>query len=257
MVQKYERQFAVPEFKAVADHMRAKNGFYAIWDDHDFAWDNARGGEMISEEDIAKKEFSRQCFHKYLNCSTNTPEVYYYIDTPLARVIFLDNRYYATKNTLINDDQLAFLERHFSDHNLPYTIVCAGLTLHNAHENWTVSPDSEKRLYEILNSKNKGVIFLSGDMHANRFHDPFTYRDKTATFYELVASGAAINKIGLPFKFDNLQNWGLLHLQPGQFKCVLYTRADSPFISETVFLNDWPAPRTIGKKEWKRDHRPW
>lgn len=257
MVEKYEKQFAIPEFKVLVQHMRNKKGFYAIWDDHDFAWDNARGGEMATDDDIAKKEFSRQCFHKYLNCSTNLPEVYYHIDTPLARVIFLDNRYYATGKKLINNEQFTFLENKLNNHSLPYTVVCAGLTLHNAGENWSIFPESEQRLYDILNSKGKGVLFLAGDIHANRFHEPFVYESKTARFFELIASGAAINKIGLPFKFDNLQNWGLLHLHSGHFKAEFYTSISTLSISKTIVMNEWPAPRRLSKQEWRKDHRPW
>ena len=50
MCMKYSNQFErVLPFKNLVKKMRAKNGFYCIWDDHDFAWNDVKGS-MVKEE---------------------------------------------------------------------------------------------------------------------------------------------------------------------------------------------------------------
>jgi hypothetical protein len=87
---KYENQFLnIPEFKRLVDKMIGENGFYAIWDDHDFDWNDCAGIKVP----LDKKEISRNLFHKFTNCTTNYSYVYYHIDTPKVRVIFINNRF--------------------------------------------------------------------------------------------------------------------------------------------------------------------
>ena len=163
MESKYINQFEnVPSFKRLIDKMRSKNGFFATWDDHDFAWNNANG--LRVEE--SKKQTSRDLFHQYVNCSTNKPHVYYHIDTPLARVIFIDNRYESDKpgknNQLISEEQFRFISNKL-EHNLPYTILCGGITLTVSSENWCKYPSQLQRLCKLLEKKQK-VLFLAGDI---------------------------------------------------------------------------------------------
>ncbi len=213
MESKYINQFEnVPEFKSLVDKMRIKNGFFGIWDDHDFAWDNAKGN-FVSK---AKKDISTELFHKYLNCSTNLPHTYYKIDTPMARVIFLDNRTYAGKEgknaNLLGEEQFKFLEENIN-HDLPYTIVCSGLTLTAGRESWKGYPKDLKRLCEIL-KENKNVITLAGDIHKNKF-TPAHFSNKIAANIpaQIASSGLQVNNFGIGKPFDNKHNWALLDLR--------------------------------------------
>lgn len=47
---KYEKQMAEPHFKKLLDHMKAKNGFIATWDDHDFAWNDCLGKDPKAQK---------------------------------------------------------------------------------------------------------------------------------------------------------------------------------------------------------------
>jgi len=201
----YEAQWSEPHFKKLFEKMHAKNAVHGTWDDHDFAWNNAYGSEV---ED-AKKNASRELFHKWMNCSTNKPEVYHHIDIPNARVIFLDTRYYAdargkSPRNLLGESQFQFLEEKLQ-HERMYTIICSGLTLTNGNENWAMFDQDYKRLSSLLNDK-KNVLFLAGDIHRNKFSSPGIKRP----CYEIVSSGMAVNIFGLPLSFDDRRNWGLI-----------------------------------------------
>tara|TARA_R110002073_G_scaffold8207_1_gene45647 strand:+ start:88455 stop:89387 length:933 start_codon:yes stop_codon:yes gene_type:complete len=224
MEQKYINQFEnVPSFKRLVDRMRAKNGLHAVWDDHDFAWNNANGA-LVDKE---KKQVSRELFHKYTQCSTNIPHVYYHIDTPLARVIFLDNRFDSEKpgesNRLISEAQFQFIEEKLN-HNLPYTLLCGGISLTVSSENWSKYPSDLQRLCKLIENKDK-VLFLAGDIHYNKFV-PAKYFKKLdcTTPIQLISSGMHINLLGLGISIDNRHNWAILELEKRSANITFYNR---------------------------------
>ncbi len=224
MESKYQNQFEkVPAFQKLVEKMRAKKGFFAIWDDHDFAWNNAKGMHV----DSGKKEIARILFHKYTQCSTNMPHVYYHIDTPMARVLFLDNRTDADragKNTqLISDEQFQFIEEKLT-HTLPYTILCGGITLTESFESWKKYPSQLQRLCRLLENR-KNVLFLAGDVHYNKFvPSKKISKLNCSTPPQLIASGMQINLLGLGIKADNRHHWGLLELEEDNLQVTFYNR---------------------------------
>ncbi|MBA4381963.1 MAG: hypothetical protein C0406_05295 [Sideroxydans sp.] len=224
--QKYTEQWKVPEFANLVTKMRAKNGFFGTWDDHDFLWNNAYGADTHTlcgkfGKVAEKKAISRALFHEFINCSTLPSEVYCHVDTPFARVIILDNRYHATspkaKNAvLLGSDQMKFLKDKL-EHDLPYTIICGGLTLTEGGENWS-NYDNEFGEFSKFVSQKK-VIYLGGDIHQNLFKAP-TPNNKSPCF-EIISSGLSINKLALPFKFDDVRNWGTLDIDENEITVSL------------------------------------
>jgi len=217
MSSKYVEQFSEENFKDLVTHMRSKNGFFATWDDHDFAWNNALGTDLCEE----KLKITTDFFHEKLNCSTNQPKIYYHIDTPLARVIFLDNRSYAKKekdknySILLGEEQFTFLEEKLN-HNLPYTIVCGGLTLNATFlglgDDWRKFPNDLKKLCLLLSQKDR-VVFLAGDIHKNKFIEPkYISKLECTTPFQLISSGMAINSLGIGHGIDEQHNWATLEL---------------------------------------------
>lgn len=225
MTEKYQNQFTkVPEFKNLIEKMRAKNGFFAIWDDHDFGWNNAKGAHMPQEN----KDISRALFHQYLNCSTNLPHTYYHIDTPLARVIFIDNRSdceEGKEGRLLDDKQFEFI-RNKLQHNLKYTILCGGITLTEAGENWSKYPGQLKKLCEMTAGIDN-VIFLGGDIHKNRCIAPRRFHDLNITTpIQLISSGMYINYIGIGMglEFCSRHNWCMLEFEADGVKVNFHNK---------------------------------
>ncbi|MBD3609825.1 MAG: hypothetical protein HUJ30_04690, partial [Gammaproteobacteria bacterium] len=107
---------------------------------------------------------------------------------------------------ILGDAQFQFLEEKFQ-HDLPYTILCSGLTFRGGNENWSHFPNDFQRLSNLLKSKDN-VLFLAGDIHKNKFYPPSHARP----CYEIISSGLAVNYLGLPFEFDNKHNWGMLEI---------------------------------------------
>lgn len=72
----FARQWAVPSFQAAI----AAPAVHAIWDDHDFAWDNARGGEYVFGDDLyvapAYRRVSRLLFQQYRQALVDKPASY-------------------------------------------------------------------------------------------------------------------------------------------------------------------------------------
>lgn len=192
MEKKYVAQWTEPNFQALFRKMRDKNALFGIWDDHDFAWNNAKGATMTSPEEMEKKAISRQLFHQfYENCSTNGDKLYYAIDTPMAKVIFLDNRSYAQEkgpvNDLLGEEQFQFLESQL-DHDKEYTLLCGGLTLNKGDENWWKYERDLIRLCKMLENKPK-PLFLAGDIHQNQFVERLNYKNKALTPVQIISSG--------------------------------------------------------------------
>lgn len=220
MRDKYQRQWGEPHFAALLAHMRAKGGLYGVWDDHDFAWNNAYGADTTLPEDVhlaEKRDIARALFHEFMACAVQPPELYGAIDTPLARVIFLDNRYHATplgvpNPALMGSAQMDFLRRQLV-HERQYTLICAGLTLTYSGENWSNYRAEFARFRHGVRGR-RNVLYLGGDIHKNAFKAPAD--DGLPPCYEIVSSGACVNVLGLPFEFDRRRNWTLLTLDEQQ-----------------------------------------
>jgi predicted phosphodiesterase len=225
MEKKYINQFEnVPEFRKLVEKMKAKNGFYAIWDDHDFAWNDCFG----SDNDLAvKKKISRKLFHKYTECTTNHPHVYYHVDTPEARVIFIDNRFDSEasgqNSKIISNEQFDFIKEKLN-HELKYTLICGGITLTEGHEKWSNYPTQLKKLCLLLKDK-KNVIFLAGDIHKNRFKEPLKIAEtELFTPPQLISSGMYVNYLGLGLPFDNKKNWAMIEIEKDKFDVSFFNR---------------------------------
>ncbi|MDD5029634.1 MAG: alkaline phosphatase D family protein [Rhodoferax sp.] len=220
MRDKYQRQFSEPNFAALLEHMRAKHGFYGVWDDHDFGWNNAYGNDATLSADVhlaEKRDIARALFHEFMACAAQPPEVYGALDTPLARVILLDNRYHATplnvaQPALMGARQMAFLQAQLQ-HERRYTLICGGLTLTYSAENWSRYTTEFAQFRQMIQGLPR-LLYLGGDIHKNAFDAPAP--DGLPPCYQIISSGLCVNYLGLPFEFDRRRNWTLLTLDPEQ-----------------------------------------
>jgi len=218
MRQKYERQWNEPHFARLLAHMRAKNGLLGVWDDHDFGWNNAYGQDPTLPADVHladKVAVAKALFHEFMACARQPPEIYGFIDTPLARLILLDNRSYATplgvhQPVLMGETQMAFLHAHLQ-HDRRYTLICGGLTLTHSAERWCNYKAEFAQFQQLVAQTPGRVIYLGGDIHQNAFGAPQT--NGRPPCYEIISSGICVNYLGLPFEFDRRRNWTLLEIE--------------------------------------------
>lgn len=221
MRRKYQQQWSEPHFRRLIDNMRERNALFAIWDDHDFAWNNAYGNQISH----TIKQISRKLFHEYLDCSSNRPEIYCHADLPLARAIFLDNRYYADppgdNACLLGDTQWQFLTEKLN-HKQPWTLLCSALSLDAGLESWSRYKSEYRRLKQLL-QQHKNIVLLSGDIHRNVFKSPANGHP----CHEAISSGMAVNQLGLPFGISDQVNWAQLDVSGHDIKVTLHDKHGS------------------------------
>jgi alkaline phosphatase D len=187
---KYEKQGSRPEFRRLA----AQVPLLAIWDDHDYGWNDAGREYEFRDE-------SRDIFFDFWQVSDVSPRsehpgiygVHTFRDGDRAlQVILLDTRTFrdpllrnegappdaAFKNdyrpdsdpakTLLGGDQWQWLEsvlREPADMRLICTSIQFGHE-YNGWESWTNLPAEQQRMIDLIrDTQANGVLFISGDVH--------------------------------------------------------------------------------------------
>ncbi|MBK7359174.1 MAG: alkaline phosphatase D family protein [Saprospiraceae bacterium] len=266
----YNKQFQEVHFASLVEKMILKKGLYAIWDDHDFLWNDALGEGKVTALDREKMARSRSLFHQYFkNCSTNGTHLYYYLDIGPAQVLFLDNRTYAqikdTNAKLLGDAQFEYIKESL----LPgkdFTIICGGLTLTESMikkfrgpaDNWLDYPLDLVKLCEIL-STYKNVLFLGGDIHRNGFQEPILLKDILEILKPNWLTTEAWNKLRTPPQFissgiaidrpDVVRNWALLKIETSGVDITYYK-----FDPNSTTSTKLDAKTTDDANEWLKEN---
>jgi alkaline phosphatase D len=205
MHERYAKQWAVKSFRELL-HTKVKLGM--IWDDHDFAWNNARGQGTEPRFAVpTEKLLIAQGLFRQFRAVCAKPDVSLYpampsLDILLAapetgiqdsfdfdgvRFVMLDGRSYRQDPNIGPDaDMHGYTQRKWlaaqvdGAHGL--TVLCSGSVLHGAAESWDKYLDYQW----LLGMAQNKVIVLSGDIHSNRL--PMRHSDHVV---EVTASGAA------------------------------------------------------------------
>lgn len=146
-----------------------------IWDDHDYAFDNARGNFKYKKE-------SQKHFLDFLEEPTDsqrrTKEGIYTSyqfgeGDQSVKIILLDNRYFKDLDPhvpLLGKKQWEWLEKEVIGTKASLNIIVSGLSLFSPKipvtDEWADYPSEQKRLMELVRkAKLKAPLFLSGDKH--------------------------------------------------------------------------------------------
>jgi len=174
----YDTLAANPRFQALSASVETM----AVWDDHDYGWDNANATWPYKDE--AKEEFLRFWKAPADDPRWDQPGVYsartFGSGDRTVQVILLDNRYnldpwdYAGTDPgreILGEEQWAWLARRLAE---PATIRIIGsgvqvvqdYDIDTQWEGWGDSPLQRDRLFRAVRQKGiPGVVFVSGDMH--------------------------------------------------------------------------------------------
>lgn len=188
---KYETLGAKKEFQ----NLRANVPTIAVWDDHDYGWNDAG-------KEYPFKGRSKDIFMDFWNVPANSlrrehPGIYgthfFSSDDRTVQVIMLDTRTFrdrlkrnpkslpegsnfknayqpdADKNkTLLGESQWNWLLEELKK-PADLRIICSSIQFgheYNGWESWTNLPlEQEKMLQTIRDAKANGVVFISGDVH--------------------------------------------------------------------------------------------
>lgn len=235
----YAKQFAVPGFRRLLQtvpHM-------AIWDDHDFGWNDCVGSQLSPAQHAQTRALFDQHLHSALN--NNPPHMYCSHDVGPVRVIMLDVRTHRTLSTdplptVLGQVQEAWLWDQLATNSQPYLVIGSGSVINRGEKGHKFRdyPDFHKRLMAELrhapkHKRPRKVLFLSGDIHDNRWW-PWP------GFYEATSSGVAC--LGTHAQNNaEVDNWGLIEfdLAQGELSVSLNGHAPSYVGRHRVRLADW------------------
>lgn len=224
---KYRRQLAQPEFAALI----AAVPTYAIWDDHDFLWN-----ECYEEKAIQKKVYagliraSRALFNAYCahlegratfpasdsdarlgNPKEPAPGYRQVIKAiPGGAPVHLhltDGRSWRVNRTLLGSAQRAEIEAAMAAAPADALHLVASGSVIEAHKGDQWGNFEDLAWLRALADKHR-IACLSGDIHANDFHRIPT--DNGRMLYDFTASGAAIRRA--IWAGTECQNFGVLEI---------------------------------------------
>jgi len=212
MEQSYRRQMKEPNFSSLIEHVP----FLATWDDHDFGVNDSRGAEIQEW----KRKKSRALFREFmidkrLKNRVSMPRgkgVYSSMVINDIKIIMLDVRYYRTGSkrtaaTLLGDQQEEWFWNEL-DNKQRYTIVASGSCIKDGAdgEKW-VDFGRFYRAFRERVSRPDRVLFVSGDIHRNKFRDH-------GSFFEAISSGIGRPKMHGTYpnrrRGKPLDNYGIL-----------------------------------------------
>lgn len=241
---RYRELLAEPNFSALVRDRRIT--LHAIWDDHDFMWDDAEGDRLLrNPEQQEKGFFSTNCmraFRKALesNNPNNFPSAIN--DTALwgdftpqtfqplgARSVELesggrcwlhltDGRSWRSRRDMLGDEQRTYLGRVIASAPDGLHIFASGSTF-TGKGGWARSSPDLAWLDGQLGTNT--WLLLSGDIHRNQWAQHGLSRGHLV---EATASGAALREyLNTQVPGPELRNFGLLDLDAGQTRFRLFS----------------------------------
>ena len=235
----YAVTLAQKQFKALVQSPRLTT--YAIWDDHDFLWDNACGADVMKSPALRPLVYpSRALFAAFRQAlasrlapgsfpstppywDSRTP-VPGYSCVPLDTALLLhltDGRSFRKargSRTLLGAAQLDAMQAAMEAAPAGATHLVASASVFEAHhsESWLACPAEYTRMQQLAQTYN--ILILSGDIHDNNLAS-YTLQAGRSLF-EATASGAAV-RTGVVI--GSLQrNYGLLDIDDKQVGIRLF-----------------------------------
>lgn len=142
---------------------------YAIWDDHDYGWNDA--DKNFPAKDSALKVFRGFWPNTYEN---NVKETYFTFRYNDAEFFMTDGRWFRdapgdTAGAFLGEEQLQWLKTKLLKSDATFKFVCIGSQVLNDNqhgESYAHYPRERNKLLDyIVDNDIKGVIFLTGDKH--------------------------------------------------------------------------------------------
>lgn len=172
----------------------AASANYAIWDDHDY-------GPNDSDRGYWGKTQSLEIFNAFwANPSAGVmdkPGITTSVEIADAQFFLLDDRYYRAPNdrvegqrTILGEHQIQWLIDALASSTATFKFICVGsqfLTDNLRKECFSRIPQERQRIIDLITqNKIKGVMFLTGDIHATELSK--LDRPQTYPLYEFTCS---------------------------------------------------------------------
>lgn len=256
---RWRAQLAVPEFDALLRHMAAKGGHrvFAVWDDHDFLWNDAAGAAIAAmPEQAGKIPRSRvmfQAFRQALVEPGSFPASFYDTqppapgdDGPLYEAVLLgvdvwlhltDGRTCRTETWLVPQADRALLGQAQLDSMAAAADAATPGAVHlvasgSTGSGWKKYPRDWAALNALAGRHR--TLMLSGDVHYNDFA---THGGAAGLpLHEATASGAAVRDAVV--YGNEIENFGLVELGVDEVALRLFDRSGEG-TSRRIRRADW------------------
>jgi len=141
----------------------------AMWDDHDFGYNNADGS-------YKNKASSLAVFNQFWPNPKSVEDdgIYFKVSQQDVDFFILDNRSYSNKCTddnacILGDKQKAWLKEALKQSTANFKIICSGnqfIADYLSDKTFALYPEERQEIFDFLiDNKVEGVFFLTGDRH--------------------------------------------------------------------------------------------
>ncbi len=222
----FERNLKVRNYFPVLQFFLAQQPNYAIWDDHDYGWNDADRNFPL--KDTALRVFKGFWPNTYDETDTlkGNHFTFRYYD---AEFFMTDDRYYRdpegdTTGAFLGNAQVEWLKEKLAKSDATFKFVCMGSQVLNDSyygESYAKYPVERNKLLDFIAEKNiKGIIFITGDKHFSEMSRrdwkgypmlDFTTSPLTAPVIKIRTSGY-VNKFSVPGTLLYRKNFGKISI---------------------------------------------
>lgn len=257
----YRELLAQSDFSALIQRRNLRS--YAIWDDHDFLWNDASGGTLSKVVHGEKMRASAALHWQFREALRNKnpatfppavtdPRLHNPIETaPGYSCIDLDNNLYLhltdgrsfrTAHTMFGANQRDQITDTIHEHASGIHLLASGNVVRaKSGERWDAYPEDYQWLLNI--AANHKVLVLSGDVHENRLPPPLKLTGGPIRWlHEATSSGAAIGHKLLVNTGKQKHNFGIVDIDSdgGTISTKLYKEANGALQhSQVIDISTW------------------
>ncbi len=238
----YYRRQSRPEFR----RFTAETAIYAIWDDHDFTYNDERGGPAI-DEPYWKREvldvFKHQWLNPYYGGGESHPGCYFDFSMGDVDFIMLDCRYYRDDPekegaSMLGEVQKRWLKDKLLASKGTFKVIASSVpwamnTKPGSLDTWDGHPEEREEIFSFIEEHQiEGVVLISADRHRSdawRIERPNGY-----DFFDLMSSkltNVHTHRImpGSLFGYNQTCSFGMLEFD---------TTRDNPQVQYRIFNID-------------------
>jgi len=230
----YQELLSQPDFLTLITRPNLLS--YAIWDDHDFLWNDAAGGAISKVVQGGKMRASAALHWQFREalrnknpsmfpsnftdpvlCNPNeTAPGYSCID--LGNDLYLhltDGRSFRTAHTMLGSTQRDQISDAIQEHGSGIHLIAAGNVVRASNgERWEAYPEDYQWLLNI--AAHHKILVFSGDIHKNYLPDPLKLVGGPISWlHEATSSGAAIGHELLVQAGKQKHNFGIADIDFG------------------------------------------
>lgn len=168
----YQAQLQSPDYQK----FRNKTPVIGIWDDHDYAYNNA--GKEVPYKTTSQKLFLDFLGEPQKSRRRQTEGIYTSYEIGASadktiKIILLDTRYHADHKELNGDllgkHQWLWLQQELTSSKAQFHVIASGIQIlptQHRFEKWANFPKEREKLIALLKkTRPSGLILLSGDRH--------------------------------------------------------------------------------------------